>query len=875
MEINKECYDYFNGDDLAASVFISKYAALINNKTEKTPDEMHHRLAKEYAKIENNHGGKYKLSENDIYELFKGFKYIIPGGSVMAGLGCNDYIGSLSNCFVVGEVKDTYASIMKYRDNVVQLEKRRGGVGIDISKLRPNGAQVNNAAKTSTGAVSFMEGFSNTSKEVAQNGRRGAMMISMNCAHPDIDDFIEIKQDLTKVTGANISVKFTDEFIKAVESDSDFLLRWPVDTNITQFGNAYQYPLNETVWISKSLCVKRVKAKNIWEHFIRCSWKTAEPGVMYLDRHYDYSPDSVYPTYKGVSTNPCGEIFMGPLDSCRLMNINLTSFVDNPYTKDAKIDYDKLQDVSRKCMRLCDDLVDLELEHVNKIIDHILSTYDEDNRNELELWKNIYEIGSNSRRAGCGATGLGDMIAMLGVNINSEEGLKIIDKVFHTKMAGELIESYTLSKERGTFGGYDFDKEFEIRTNDNGETVWVGRNKFFQFIADNMDKEILENIKKYGRRNVSFSTMAPTGSVSIMTQTTSGIEPLFSPYYKRRKKISNSTDKVDLIDANDEKFTEFFVLHQPFKNWIINFASNYDKSLSFDEQVTDEKLDAWFKESPWYGATASEISPKQHILMQAVVQKYTSHSISKTINLPETATEEETNELYLYGWHHGLKGLTIYRDNCREGILVKKDNKNCKCNQTLAHNAPKRPKILKCDIKRFKNDGEKWIACVGLFNNVPYEIFTGLEEKLHIPAYVTEGEIIKNKIDKEIVDEETGEIVVKRVSRYDIRYTDSKGEKITIDGLSSSFKDVYNNYSKLISGLCRHGMPLEYIVSTIKSLTFDNDNINSWKNGVTRAFKTYIADGEVKGEVCPECGAKIIRENGCKRCSECTWSACN
>lgn len=1034
-EALKNALKYFNGDDLAASVFMSKYAISDeeNNYLESTPDEMHLRMAKEFARIEEKMGGDTKLSENEIYKLFNDWT-IIPGGSVMNGLGNPNYIGSLSNCFVAQPPMDSYSSIMKNREIMVQLMKRRGGVGIDISNLRPSGAKVSNAAKTSTGAVSFMNVYSELTKEVALNGRRGALMISMSSKHPDIDEFIKVKQDLTKITGANISVKFDDEFMEAVLNDSYYIQRFPIELNTNDI-NVDDLPLNKKVYDGEK-CYKKVRAKEIWKEFVTCSWKTAEPGIMYEDKHLNYSPDSVYEQYKGITTNPCvagdtvlytdkgnitikelverynngetfkvlsydidesvweyqnvtnalltrknaniieittkgyegfniinnekkkkikltpdhkvytknrgwvraceltqndfivamreslfsfidniyidedyieeiaeienedvyditveknhnffangilvhncGEIFMDPNNSCRLMHINFANFVVNPFTEGAYFDYERLIEVAALNMRLCDDLVELELEYVTRIIDKIKSNYTEENKTELELWETIRDKGEKSRRAGCGGTGLADAIAMLNVKLGSEQSYDIIESIFDAKMLGELKMQSLLAKERGCFDGFDFNKEFtEIEDN-----IYLGNNKFFKLITTHFNTE-MNNIKKYGRRNVSWSTMAPVGSVSILTQTTSGIEPLFLPFYKRRKKISSSNDRVDFVDNTGEKFTEYFVIHKPFKDWIINFSGYFnDKDKHnveyvFNNEMTEEILKDLFDKSPWGGATAGELNADQHIEIQRLGQKYTTHSISKTINLPESASVEEVSDLYLNGWKANLKGLTIYRDNCRAGIMVKSDTKECDCKTSLIHNAPKRPKVMTCDIKRFRNGGEKWIAAIGLMDGKPYEIFTGLAEKLNIPEYITKAEIIKTKINKMVEDDETGQMVEKKVSRYDIRYIDNNGEKITIEGLSNVFNPIYHNYSKLISGLLRHGMGVQYIISTIKSLNFKDDNINTWKNGVIRSLKVYMEDGEIKGEVCPSCGGKIQRINGCKSCMNCGWSACS
>lgn len=866
-EALKNAKDYFQGDDLAGSVFISKYATTENDMyLESTPKEMHMRMAKEYARIEEKMGGENKLSTDIIFKLFNDWT-IIPGGSVMNGLGNPSYIGSLSNCFVASPPQDSYSSIMNNRETLVQLMKRRGGVGIDISFLRPSGSKVNNAAKTSTGAVSFMNVYSELTKEVALNGRRGALMISMSGKHPDVDEFIKVKQDLTKITGANVSVKFDDEFMNAVINDDYYIQRFPIDLDISSIDKD-SLPLNQKVFDGTN-CYKKVKAKEIWNEFALCSWRTAEPGIMYEDKHLNYSPDSVYEEYKGITTNPCGEIFMDPNNSCRLMHINFANFVENPFTENASFNYDKLAKYAGYNMRLCDDLVELELEYVTKIIEKIKSTYTDENQAELKLWETIRDKGEKSRRAGCGGTGLADAIAMLNLKFGSKESLDVINKIFHAKMWGELQMQTILAKERGAFFGFNFKKEFI--ENNNGYT---GTNEFFTFLANEFPEEI-ENIKNYGRRNVSWSTMAPVGSVSLLTQTTSGIEPLFSAFYKRRKKVSSPNDRVDFIDNTGEKFTEYFVIHKPFENWIKKYSGLCTNNQNVDlNSLTEETLTELFNKSPWGGASASELTPLQHIETQTIAQKYTTHSISKTINLPENATVDEVSQLYIDGWKQNLKGVTIYRDNCRAGVMVKSDNK-CECKTTLTHNAPKRPKTMKCDIKRFKNGGEKWIAAIGLMGNKPYEIFTGLAEKLNIPEYVTEAEIIKNKINKIVEDEDTGEMVEKKVSRYDIRYIDTNGKKVTIEGLSTIFNPVFYNYSKLISGLLRHGMGVQYIVSTIKSMNFKDNNINSWKNGVIRSLKQYLEDGEIKGESCPSCGGKISRINGCKTCTNCGWSACS
>jgi ribonucleotide reductase alpha subunit len=1028
-EALKEAIAYFDGDEMAANVFLQKYAERNNDGelTEATPVAMHHRMAKEYARIEKQFGGDHQLSEETIFNLLDHFKYIITGGSVMSGLGKNtNRAESLSNCFVLGAPKDSYASIMRYRDFMVEVEKRRGGAGVDLSNLRPAGSIVHNAAVTSTGAVSFMNGFSELSKEVAQGGRRGALMISINGNHPDVEEFIVSKQDLSKITGANISVQFSDEFMNAVKNNERYMLRWPVTTKQQDVVAAYyaephdgemNLEPGEKHWLQNGkLCYKIVDARKLWDVFVHCAWNTAEPGLLYSDKHRELSPDSQYEEFKGVTTNPCvtadtlvktphgevyideliqkfnagekvtvfsfntgtgvieekpitfgaktrenakiirietehgnvikltpdhkvltenrgyveaseltkvdvivadpfntrlksitpidnedvyditvednhnffangvlvhncGEIFMGPYDSCRLQHVNMASFVEN-----GVFNLEKLEKVAYQNMRLCDDLVELELEHVDNIIAHIKSSYTEDEYNELKLWEHIRETGSHSRRAGCGATGVADAIALVGYSLTSPEGMELLQKMFEAKMRGELRAQVELAKERGTFYGYDFDKEFYYEEDkETGMTVLRGRNEFFDRIAGDTalaPEDIIEGLEKYGRRSVSWSTMAPVGSGAMMCQGTSGVEPLFAPFYKRRKKCVGD-EVATIIDNNGERFIEFFVVHQPLKRWIIAHPelTGYDVTKTFDEQVTDDKMTEWFQKSPWYKSTASELTPHEHVDIQAIVQRYTTHSISKTENMPNNATEEEVSELFMYAWEKGCKGTTVYRDGCRNNILetaTKKNDKDCdcKCNGTLTHSAPRRPKVLPCDIQYFRNAGQKWVACVGLYEGQPYELFTGLAEKLNIPEYVTTAEIVKTKVDKLQENDETGVEEIKKVSRYDIRYVDADGNTCVMEGIDSAFRTEYYSVSKLISGLLRHGMPVEYVVSTIKSLDFKDVSINSWKSGVTRTLKHYIADGEVAGEVCPECGGKLIRENGCIHCIECGWSKC-
>jgi len=730
---------YFNGDELAAKTFVDKYAMETNGDFEATPTQMHERMAKEYARIEEKFGGKHQLDYQTIFNLFDHFKYIVPGGSVCSGLGNPNYVGSLSNCFVAGQPEDSYCSIMKYRNMQVQLMKRRGGVGIDLSKLRPEGTKVNNAAKSSTGPVSFMTCFSELTKEVALNGRRGALMISISGNHPDVfnadpkgTDFINCKQDLTKITGANISIKFSDAFMQAVVDDKDYFLRWPVDLTEDEVNNLLretyfplppQMDMNTKYWFEEGkICLMRVHAKDVWNKFIHCAWNTAEPGIMYEDRHINMSPDGVYEQYKFISTNPCGEVGMSSLDSCRLMHINLASFV-NKETKE--FDYDLLETVAYQNMQLCDDLVELELEHVQQIIDHIQSTYIEDNREELELWQKIYEVGSSSRRAGCGATGIADAVALMGLKLGTPESYTAIEKMFKTKMRGELKAQVDMAEERGTFKGYDFYKEFD-------KVTGKGTNAFFKLLSN--DSEILsgdlfEQMKAYGRRNVSWSTMAPVGTGAIMTQGSSGVEPVFKVLYKRRKKCMNPDDRVDYVDEAGEKFTEFNVIHHTFKQWV---KDNFKVELT--ENTPYAEAEQYFKQSPWHGCEAGDLSPEQHVDLQALVQKYTSHSISKCV-VPDTLIE--TNNGFYY-----IDELTLDKPSENQFTDLTEHALNAIC---LNNEQQK--------ITKYYNNGIKSVFTVNLLNGI--NLTCTPNEKL-----LTFDEKTDNLIWKEMQELKEGDIII-------------------------------------------------------------------------------------------------------------------
>ncbi len=836
-EALKMCIQYFNGDELAATTWLNKYAMhdKEGNLVEQSPDDMHLRMAKEFARIEK----KYKsnantivnsknlseygrkrtpLSEGKIYDYFKNFKYVIPQGSIMASLG-NPYVkASLSNCIVLPEIYDSYGGIFYTDQQLAQLFKRRCGVGIDISSLRPSGMHVSNAAGSTTGAVSFMERFSNTTREVAQNGRRGALMITMDIAHPDIEQFITVKQDLSKVTGANISVRVSDEFMKAVEKNSDYTLRWPIDAKKPKY-------------------TKVIKATDLWNLIVKCAHNTAEPGIIFWDRQHLYSTSSVYPEYKNISTNPCSEIAMQGGDSCRLIAINLYNFVEKPFTTEAKFNYTQFYQTAYESQRLMDDLVDLELEAIEKIMAKIESDSEPDyiKKVEAETWKLLYNSGKKGRRTGLGFTALGDTMAALGYKFDSKEALHEVENIMRAKCEAEFDSSIDMAIERGKFEG--FDPKYEHLS------------EFNEMLKKNMPY-VYQRMMKFGRRNISISTVAPTGTLSILAQSSSGIEPVFMLSYKRRRRITHldKKAKADFVDAMGDAWQEFTVYHPKLKQWM---------------DVT-KKTD--IVQSPYWGSTASEIDWKKRIEMQSVIQKYVTHSISSTINLASDVSEEQVGKIYLEAWKHGLKGITVYRDGSRTGVLVADDqNKTTNKNDIIETTAPSRPKTLEADILRFQNQNEKWIAVVGLLNGKPYEVFTGrAEDAFILPNWIEKGWVIKNRTEDE-------------KSRYDFQYMDKEGYRTTIEGLSRSFNKEYWNYAKLISGVLRHGMPLPNVIDLIENLNLYSDNINTWKTGVERALKKYIPDGTVAVDrKCSDCGDPngLIYEEGCLKCKSCGASKC-
>ena len=832
FEILAACTEYFGGDELAASTWINKYAMKNKNGkyVEVTPDDMHHRMAKEFARIEKNYtkpkslkglSPQYEkretLTEEKIYEYFSHFKYIIPQGSVMSVLGNPYMVASLSNCVVLPEIFDSYGGVMYTDQQLVQLYKRRCGVGIDISTLRPSGDRVENAACTTSGAVSFMDRFSNTTREVAQNGRRGALMITMDVSHPDIEKFVTVKQDLSKVTGANISVRLTDEFMNAVKNNEPFTLRFPIDSETPKTTH-------------------QVQARELWETIIKSAHKSAEPGLIFWDRQHHYSTSSIYPGFKNVSTNPCSEIAMQGGDSCRLIAINLFNFVKNPFSSKAEFDYKKFYDTTYDSQRLMDDLVDLELESIEKIMAKVAEDPEPGSIKEVELstWRLLYDAGKKGRRTGLGFTALGDTMAALGFKFDSDDALMEISKIMRTKCEAEFDSSVDMAIERGKFDGFD------PKIENLSEYINMMEKEF---------PELYARMMEHGRRNISISTVAPTGSLSILAQCSSGLEPVFMLSYKRRRKINpeDKNGRVDFTDAMGDSWQEFEVYHPKLKMWM---------DVTHRTDIT---------QSPYAGSSAAEIDWMKRIELQSIVQKYTTHSISSTINLPEDVSVEKVGDIYLEAWMKGLKGITIYRDGSRSGVLVSNEKKlEAAIEEIKESTAPKRPKKLDAEVLRFMNENEKWIAVVGILKGKPYEIFTGkAEDSFAIPTWVEKGWVMKHKDDD-------------KQNRYDFQYLDKEGYRVTIEGLSRSFKKEFWNYAKLISSVLRHGMPLTSAVNLVTTLNLDNDNINTWINGVARALKKYIPDGTKADKKCPSCGDAdgLIYQEGCLTCKSCGHSKC-
>lgn len=1013
-EVYEATLKYFDGDQLATTTWMKKYCLRddADNYLELTPDDMHRRLAHKFSEIEEKYRDKTDnasnlklseygynrkhLTEEDIYNFFKDFKYIIPAGSVMSGLG-NPSPVSLSNCWVIDGPNDSLEDIFRVCNEQSQLMKRRGGVGFDISKLRPAGSGVKNSAKNSSGAASFMDLFGHVTNTIAQNGRRGALMLSINICHPDALAFIEKKQDLTKVTGANVSVQIPDEFMEAVKNDEQFTLRWPVDAHInwalTNKANNvdYEYDKLYPMLYSKHKFdshlyagyMKIVKAKELWEKLIHCAWNTAEPGIIFQTRHHNYSPDGVYPSFKGSCTNPCitgdalittkdgeipmrevvskiengetvevltyneqnaccefktindvfltrknaniievecedgttlkltpdhkvftenrgwveaskltdndvlvktfkkikvkrlslrenedvydltinsnhnffangilvhncGEIFMHE-DSCRLIHVNLTQFI----TEKGKLDDEKLYKVTYEAMRLGDDLVDLEAEALNKIINKVVKDGDKGN-SEYNLYTRLLDHSLEGRRCGLGFTGLADLIANLGLKYDSDEALKTIETVMRIMFVAEMDANIDMAILRGTFPAYN--KEVEKQGNE-----WYDK------LRKDMP-QLYERMMKYGRRNISFNTVAPTGTVSLLARTSSGIEPIFLPYYTRRVKCTKPTDRVDFTDAVGEKYTEYVTTHPGLFKWA---------EAKYGHKIKDYNIEQWeevYQESPWFKSTANDIDWEKRVKLQGIVQRYITHSISSTVNLPNDVSEAAVSTIYMKAWEDNLKGITVYRDGCRNGVMVSTEEKKEEKKPTEEmYAAKRRPKTLDCKVIRFVNKGEKWVGVVGVLDGKPYEIFTGLQEKLNIPNWVEDGVIVRNKEKRK--DPETGE--EKMVSRYDICYEDRDGYRVCVEGLSRVFNPEFWNYGKLISGLLRHHMAIPYIIKVISSLKLDSSSINTWRNGIIRCLRKFEdMKEEITGEVCPECGGTLLREGGCVHCKDCAWSRC-
>ena len=850
-EAYQEALQYFSGDELAARVWVNKYAMKdsFGHIYEKSPKDMHWRIANEIVRIENKY--KNPLSAHEVFELLDHFKYIIPAGSPMTGIG-NDYqVASLSNCFVIGldGDADSYGAIMRIDEEQVQLMKRRGGVGHDLSHIRPKGSPVNNSALTSTGLVPFMERYSNSTREVAQDGRRGALMLSVSIKHPDSEAFIDAKMTEGKVTGANVSVKIDDEFMQAAIDDKPYVQQFPVDSDEPSMK-------------------KEIAAKALWEKIVHNVWKSAEPGVLFWDTILRESIPDCYADlgFRTVSTNPCGEIPLCPYDSCRLLSINLYSYVVNPFTSDAYFDMEKFSKHVQIAQRLMDDIVDLELEKIDCILEKIKidPQSKEVKETESHLWEKIKRKSGQGRRTGVGITAEGDMLAAMGLRYGTKEATEFSVNIHKTLALNAYRSSVTMAQERGAFEVFDAKCE--------------ANNPFLLRIKE-ADPQLYEDLQKYGRRNIACLTIAPTGTTSLMTQTTSGIEPVFMPVYKRRRKVNPSdTDvHVDFVDEVGDSFEEYIVYHKKFLEWMkVN-------GIDTTKRYTQEEIDQLVEQSPYYKATANDVDWLEKVKMQGAIQKWVDHSISVTVNLPHDVDEALVNRLYVEAWKSGCKGCTIYRDGSRAGVMIsvsKKDTEKEPIEQAKDNDMEERvkmpcqhpevtevrPKELECDVVRFQNNKEKWVAFVGLLDGYPYEIFTGLQdddEGIVLPKSVTKGKIIKQK-------QEVGP------SRYDFQFKNKRGYKTTVEGLSEKFNPEYWNYAKLISGVLRYRMPIDHVINLVGSLQLKDESINTWKNGVERALKKYVDDGtEAKGRKCPVCGHEtLIYQEGCLICKNCGASRC-
>lgn len=831
---------YFDGDELAARVWVNKYAMKdsFGNIYEKSPADMHHRLAGEMARIERKYPNP--VPEEEIFSLLDHFRFIIPAGSPMTGIGNNYQVASLSNCFVIGidGDADSYGAIMKEDEEQVQLMKRRGGVGHDLSRIRPKGSPVNNSALTSTGLVPFMERFSNSTREVAQDGRRGALMLSVSIKHPDAEAFIDAKMTEGKVTGANVSVRIDDDFMRCATEGRPYRQQYPIDA-----------PEDEC------LTSKEIDAQKLWKKIVHNAWKSAEPGVLFWDTITRESIPDCYADlgFKTVSTNPCGEIPLCPYDSCRLLAVNLYGYVDDPFTPQASFNFQRFRQHVRLAQRFMDDIIDLEEEKIDLILKKIDSDpqSEEVKHTERRLWEKIKRKTGQGRRTGLGITAEGDMLAALGLRYGTQEATDFAVKVQKTLALTAYAVSVEMAKERGAFEIYDAQRE--------------AANPFILRIKE-ADEALYADMVKYGRRNIACLTIAPTGTTSLMTQTTSGIEPVFMPVYKRRRKVNPNDPKVriDFVDESGDAFEEYIVYHHHFLTWM---RAN---GIDTERRYTQEEIDELVARSPYYLATANDVDWLMKVKMQGEIQKWVDHSISVTVNLPNAVDEALVDRLYVEAWKSGCKGCTIYRDGSRAGVMVsvkkKKEDKGAKL-QTLSPVVERRPEVLECDVVRFQNNKEKWVAFVGLLDGRPYEIFTGLqddEEGIVLPKTVTKGRIVKH------VNAEDG------TKRYDFQFENKRGYKTTVEGLSEKFNKEYWNYAKLISGVLRYRMPLENVIKLVDSLQLESENINTWKVGVARALKKYITDGtEAKGLKCPNCGHEaLVYQEGCLICKHCGSSRC-
>ncbi|MCR5315490.1 MAG: adenosylcobalamin-dependent ribonucleoside-diphosphate reductase [Bacteroidaceae bacterium] len=832
---------YFDGDELAARVWVNKYAMKdsFGNIYEQSPADMHWRIANEISRIEHQY--QNPMSAQQVFDLLDHFRYIVPAGSPMTGIGNNYQVASLSNCFVIGldGPADSYGAVIKIDEEQVQLMKRRGGVGHDLSHIRPKGSPVKNSALTSTGIVPFMERYSNSTREVAQEGRRGALMLSVSIKHPDSEAFIDAKMTEGKVTGANVSVRITDEFMNAAINGEAYMQKYPIDSDTP----TYQ---------------KEIDASMLWKKIVHNAWKSAEPGVLFWDTIIRESVPDCYADlgFKTISTNPCGEIPLCPYDSCRLLAINLYSYVEEPFTKNAHFNFEKFKQHVGYAQRIMDDIIDLEIEKIRLIqkkIDQDPES-EEIKASERKLWEKIYNKSRQGRRTGVGITAEGDMLAALGLTYGTPEATYFSTEIHKTVAVEAYRSSVNMAKERGAFEVYDAKREKD--------------NPFINRIKS-VDAQLYEDMVKYGRRNIACLTIAPTGTTSLMTQTTSGIEPVFMPVYKRRRKVNPNDPNVhvDFVDETGDSFEEYIVYHPKFLTWMK--VNNIDT----EKKYTQEEIDALVQRSPYYKATANDVNWMEKVKMQGAIQKWVDHSISVTINLPNDVSEELVGQLYVEAWKSGCKGCTVYRDGSRSGVLIsaksdtakkKKEEGECDCPPPIVTEV--RPKSLECDVVRFQNNKEKWVAFVGLLDGYPYEIFTGVlddEDGIALPKTVSKGHIIKN------FDE-------KGVKRYDFQFENRRGYKTTIEGLSARFNKEYWNYAKLISGVLRYRMPLTNVIKLVGSLQLESESINTWKNGVERALKKYVQDGtKATGQVCPNCGQEtLVYQEGCLICTNCGHSRC-